>query len=161
MVAGQVNYVSWVIRLFAWDGMLPVGIVLAPIGIELLFPNRRGVMEVMAVTLPVAAFLFRIRAGVRHIASNRCSVVVRGLQYFAFGLAILPLVLFDCVMILSHLMPAGALLATAEDLLVWAVFYVIYLLLMAGAMFPGRSGPSPDDWDSFVPLAERELAGTN
>jgi hypothetical protein len=158
MASGQINFVSWLIRLFAWDGLLPAGMVLAPFGVELLFPHNRGAMEITAVTLPVAAFFLRVRAGARRIGSNRCSVVMRRFQYCAFCFAILPLVLFDCFVILCHLMPEGAF-ADASDLVVCAIFYVTYVLSMAFAMYPGRSEPSPDDWDSFVPLADRELAG--
>jgi hypothetical protein len=159
MTAGRVDMVSWLIRLFAWDGMLPAGIVLAPFGIEFLFPNNRGIMEITAVTLPVMAFLLRIVAGLRRIDSNRCSVSVRRFQYCAFCFAILPLVLVDCAVILAHVMPAGAVFADAKEVVIWGAIYLSYLLLMTFAMYPGRSEPSPDDWDSFVPLAERELAG--
>jgi hypothetical protein len=124
--------------------------LVVPTLIEFCLPNRRGVMEVTAVTLPVAAFLLRIRAGWRHITTNRCSDIVQHFQFFVFCIGILPLVLLDCFMILSHLMPQGALFATQGDLVVLASVFAVYLMIMAVAMYPGRSISSPDDWDELI-----------
>jgi hypothetical protein len=150
MSVGPVNYGSWFIRVVSWDAVLPFCLLFVPKLIELGFPNQRGVMEVTAVTVPIAAFLLRIRAGWRHIMTNRCSDVVQHLQFFVFCLGILPLVLLDCFMILSHLMPQGALLSTNADFIVLAIVFAIYLTLMTIAMYPGRAIASPVDWDELL-----------
>jgi hypothetical protein len=172
MALGHVNYGSWFLRVLAWDGVLPAFIAFAPTGVEVLFPNHRGAVEITAVTLPIAAFGLRIRAGKRHIASNRCSEVVRFFQFCAFCLGILPLVLVDCFMILSHLMP-GAMFETYTDILICAITVSVYLTLMAVAMYPGRAIPSALDWEDGTAFGEggwpeqahsatpfREAAGT-
>jgi hypothetical protein len=141
MSLGRVNYRSWLLRVLTWDTLLPACVGLIPHVVELLFPDHRGVMEVVSVTLPIVAFFLRFHAGKRQIESNRCSEAVRGFQFFIFTLGILPLVLVDCFMILSHLMPEGALFATKTDLLVWTSFFVIYLTSMVVAMYPGPRGP--------------------
>lgn len=135
----RVNYASWLRRLIAWDGLLPVGILIVPTGIEILFPNNRGLLEIAAVALPIAALLLRVRAGKHYIASNQCSMAVRRFQYCVFCFGILPLVLVDCFMILSHLIPKGAALVDDSDLLVLVIFFAIYLSSMAIAMYPGRA----------------------
>ena len=122
----------------------------APTLIDFCFPNRRGVMEITAVTLPVAAFLLRARAGWRHITTNKCSDLVQRFQFFVFCIGILPLVLFDCFMILSRLMPHGDPNATHDELLVLGSAFAAYLVLMAIAMYPGRTIPIPDDWDDLI-----------
>jgi hypothetical protein len=153
MAVGHLNYRLWFIRVISWDAILPFCLLVAPTLIEFCFPNRRGVMEVTAVTLPVAAFLLRIRAGWRHITTNRCSDIVQHFQFFVFCIGILPLVLLDCFMILSHLMPQGAV-ATQGDLVVLASVFAVYLMIMAVAMYPGRSISSPADWDELFACDE-------
>ncbi len=144
----RVNYGSWLLRLIAWDSLLPACLMLAPLVIETLFPKQRGIMEITAVILPIGAFFLRIRAGKRYIASNRCSQKVRWFQHGALYLGIMPLVLIDCVIILSHLMPKGALLASAGDRIVLGLMFGFYLALMAIAMYPGKDDPLwSDEWN--------------
>jgi len=137
-------------RLIAWDGMLPAGIVIVPAGIEILLPNHRGAIEIAAVILPITAFFLRVRAGKHHIASNRCSVAVRRFQFCVFCFAVFPLVLIDCFLVLSHLMPKGALFQADTDLVVWVILFAVYLTSMAVAMYPGRDTIPFDEryeWD--------------
>jgi hypothetical protein len=148
MWIGRVNYRSWLLRILTWDTILPVAVAFVPTAIALFLPNRRGVMEIASVTLPIAAFLLRLRIGKRQIDSNRCSVAVRKFQFCVFFVGILPLVLIDCVIILSHLMPNGALFATSGDLLVWAILAAIYLASMTVAMYPGSAGAANDQHES-------------
>jgi hypothetical protein len=62
--------------------------------------------------------------------------------------------LIDCFMILSHLMPQGALVASESDMLAWAILVGIYLTSMAVAMYPGREESSSADWDDFTALSD-------
>jgi hypothetical protein len=155
MPKGRVDYGSWALRVIAWDAVLPACIAFLPLGVKLLFPDRRGVMEVTAVILPIVALLLRFRAGKRHVASNRCPKAVQRFQFCVFCLGILPLALVDCVIILSDLMPKGALFATEEDRTIWAILLSIYLGSMIIAMYPGRTIPSPDGSDD--PFAFQEI----
>lgn len=152
----RINYGTWLRRVLAWDGLLPVGVVLLPYIVQTFFPNRRAIMEVTAVLLPVAAFFLRVGNGRRQIASNQCSKVIRRLQYSAFCLGILPLVLIDCVLILSHLMPPGALFQARSDLIVWMMLAGIYLASMVIAMYPGQT-LSDNEWDSSFHVLRAEL----
>jgi hypothetical protein len=149
MPAGHVNYRSWLLRVITWDTLLPACVGLIPYGIKLLFPNRRGVIELTAVTLPVAAFFLRLRAGRRQIAANHCSEAVRRFQFGIFVLGVLPLVLVDCFLILTHVMPPGALFAAPGDWLISGIVLGIYLLCMTIAMYPGYS-PAEEEPDPFV-----------
>src|SRR3954471_10416717 len=108
MPKGRVRYDVWALRVVTWDAVLPACVAFVPVGVRLLFPNRRGALELTAVSLPIAAFLLRLAAGRRHIVSNRCSARFQRVQLAIFLLGILPLVLIDCVVVLSDLMPRGA-----------------------------------------------------
>jgi hypothetical protein len=155
MMAGRVSFGSWILRVLTWDGLLQGCIALIPAGIGFLFPDRRGAIEITAVALPIAGFFLRVRAGRRQIASNHCSIALRHVQFGVFGVGILLLVFIDAALILSQVMPAGALFASKGDCLVWAILYSIYLTSMAIAIYPGRvrsySGPepweAPDCWE--------------
>lgn len=138
-MANQVNYRTWFFRVITWDGLLPACILLAPTVAELLLPHNRGLIEFMAVATPIVAFFARIRAGKHHIASNHCTRVVRAIQFCVFCLGLFPLVLIDAVVILSHVMPAGALFAAKEDRIVFVALVSIYLAAMLIAMYPGRA----------------------
>ena len=124
--------------------MLPIGIALVPYAIEWLLPNRRGAIEIAAVTLPIAAFFARIVAGRRHITANNCSARFRQFQFVVFGFAVFMLVFFDAVLMLSHIMPPGAPGASWTELIVLGTIAMTYLALMAIAMYPGREKPLPE-----------------
>jgi hypothetical protein len=144
--AGRVNYVSWLLRLLSWDGLLPLCIAVAPNGVKLLFPNQPEAIAAAAVLLPIAAFLLRVRAGTRHIASNHCSKGVRFLQYCVFALGITPLIMIDCFIVLDHVQPGGLFaIRTPEDRLFLAILITFYLTTMAIAMYPGRTIPVADE----------------
>jgi hypothetical protein len=142
MPTGRVKYGSWLLRVAGWDGLLPAYVVLAPTAVELLIPNNPGAVELTAVVLPIAAFVVRYNAGKRHIASHNCSRVIRAAQFCVFCVGIALLVLIDAVLMLSHLMPQGALFAAREDRIVWAVLFSVYVTAMTIAMYPGRAESS-------------------
>lgn len=133
----RTSYLSWFLRTVAWDGLLPVVVIVVPYAVEWLFPNRRGLIEVTGVVLPIAAFFLRIHTGRKQIALNRCSPGVRLFQFCVFCLGIFPLIAIDSLLALSHVMPQGALFQNRTDLIVWTVLIGIYLAAMTVAMYPG------------------------
>jgi hypothetical protein len=147
-MAHRASISSWLIRLIAWDGVLPVAILSAPFLVRWLIPDNRSAIELTAVVLPLVAFFVRYQVGRRHIASNDCGPVVRRVQVVVLCLGIFVLVLIDAVMVLCHVMPKGAAFTTTTDLIVWMVLYAIYLAAMALAMYPG----SPWHSDPVDPL---------
>lgn len=136
MPAGRINFISWLSAVVFWDGVLPVGVILLPMLVQLLFPHQRAPVELIAVGVPIVAFFVRIRAGATRIRSNRCGRTFQSLQLGAFGLGIFILVIFDAVMILMHIMPPDAF--SHSDLIIFGILYLAYYLLMLMAMFPGR-----------------------
>lgn len=137
MVVRQVNLGAWLFRVLTWDGLLPACVVLFPTVIELLLPNNRAAIEVIAVVLPIIGFFLRVRAGRRQIASNKCGAAFRIFQFCMFSLGILVLTLIDAVVILSHVMPPGAWCVDRTDLVVWVILSSVYLTSMGMAMYPG------------------------
>jgi hypothetical protein len=60
-------------------------------------------------------------------------------QFIVFGCAALSLVCIDALLILSLVMPRGALWQTETDRILWVVVVSVYLLAMTFAMYPGKT----------------------
>ena len=133
---------TWLIRFLGWDGLVPAAIWLLPFAVRLLVPKIPLLIEVMAVILPIVAFFLRFKVGVWHISMNRCGRIVRSGQFVALCCAILVLALVDAVIILTNVMPKGAL--TRSDLVFLGYIYVFYLSCMIFALYPGlTNSPKP------------------
>lgn len=141
MAVRRVNFGFWLLRVLTWDTLLPACVVLLPTVIEILIPNNRVAIEVTAVALPIIGFFVRLGAGRRQIASNNCGVAFRRFQSCVFCVGIFPLVLADSFLILSHLLPQGALFAHRTDCVLWVILVSIYLASMSVAMYPGATEP--------------------
>lgn len=139
-----VDWRLWLWRLAKWDGMIPLVVWQLPKLIRTLLPNQRGVIEIVAIALPIAAFLLRVKFGRRHIRANQVGDRMRWMQFALFYVAAVLLALLDCVMVLSNLFPQG-LLVDRNDIIVTAVLYAIYFALMSVAMCPGRPDKSDAD----------------
>jgi hypothetical protein len=126
----------WLVRVAAWDGMLPVVVWSLPLVALQLFPGRRGPIELLGVVLPITAFLIRFFVGVRAIRTNHCGRLVRGLQGIALWAGLFLLLIVDTLQILRLVMPPGAF-KDRESLIGFVVFYSIYIVCMAFAMYPG------------------------
>ena len=116
MLEWQLDLGKWVLRLFAWDGALPAGVLLIPSLVGLALPNNRGAIEITAVVLPNVAFFVRFLVGKRHIESNNCPNAMKILQLCVLCLCILLLLLVDAFVVLLHVMPwqAGGSRATTS-----------------------------------------------
>ncbi len=129
----------WLLRVLMWDGLLPAGVVLVPTFVEFRFPNNRGAIELTALALPSVGLLIRLWIGRRFIAANHCTVSVRKLQFCALFLGIFLLAFLEGVLILTHVMPSGALFVHQTDVVIFAMLFSTYLLLMSIAMYPGQA----------------------
>jgi Gpi18-like mannosyltransferase len=137
---GHIDFAAWLFRLFTWDGVLPTCMMFLPAVIEQLWPNR-GAIETATVVLPIVFFFVRIVVGCRHIDANHCSPGFQRVQAWALVLGVFILVFLDAVMILSNVIPRGAV--NLDDVVFVAIIVSIYLVPMAVAMYPGRSKPKP------------------
>jgi hypothetical protein len=133
----RLNVRSWLLRVFAWDGVLPLVILGLPHAVHLCFPRAHGAIEILSIVLPISAFFIRLVVGFRHIRENRCPAFVKQLQYAALFLGILGLVIFDAFMILQLTMPQGAF-QPGDWLILFGILFVFYLPCMVLAMYPGR-----------------------
>jgi len=128
---------TWSARVITYDGLLPLAVWLTPWFVALVVPNRRGVIEILAILLPVVGCLIRFSLGRRLITGNLCSPQVRRCQFAALSLGLVLLALIDCVIVLLYVMPRGAFGQPAD----WGILvglWTVYFSLMAGAMYPGR-----------------------
>jgi hypothetical protein len=125
---------QWLFRLFAWDGLLPPAIWLLPLLLRNLMPKNDVAIAFVIVLVPIAALFVRYSVGMKHIRENHCGPIIRGFQTRVFWIAILMMVLVDVLAIaMQDIVPF-------EDQMVFALIaYVIYLPLMAFALYPGFS----------------------
>lgn len=135
----SIKYRDWFLRVLCWDGALPAAVFLVPHLAKRLLPDRPGIIELLAIVVPIAALFSRFIAGTRVIRSNHCAESCRQLQFIALGAALVILLLTEAVLMLSHNMPAGALFAAEKDRTVWTIFAAVYLSNMLFAMYPGRA----------------------
>jgi hypothetical protein len=134
----RINYRAWLVRVIAWDGVLPLLLWLSPFLVRLLVPGiNKDAGVLLAVPLPICVFFIRIWFGARHIDANRCEKF-RVIQYYCFLFAILVLLFVDALLLALH----GELdenwaayLSLLRDL---SIPFAVYLALMAVAMYPGR-----------------------
>ena len=125
----------WLVRLFCWDGVLPVIIWASPGLLLTLFPNDRGPIEIFAIFAPTVGVIARFYVGRKTIRANHCPPLVQSVQIACLCLGILLLFFLDAFMILMHLMPAQGF---GEEWHIFAMLFTAYFSLMALAMFPGR-----------------------
>jgi hypothetical protein len=137
------EYLNWFLRVLCWDGLLPAVVFLVPHIALLLLPNRPGVIELLAIVVPIAALFSRFVAGSRVIKSNHCAERCRQLQFMALAVALMILLLTEAALMLSHNMPPGALFAAEKDRIVWTVFAAVYFTNVVFAMYPGRASSGP------------------
>jgi hypothetical protein len=124
------------VRLALWDGLLPLGMLQAPIVIRHLFPGQvHAGADLAAVILPIFAFIIRLAAGGRHFTSHSH----QRWQPYLFVVAISVLVMFDGLSILFCLDPQ---VAGAAEWGVVGAFFGAYLMCVAIAFFPF---PTDDD----------------
>jgi len=128
--------VIWLGRVGTYDGILPVLVWLAPWCVAFAFPGRRGVIEVLAILLPVVGFLVRYGIGRHLISRNACGDGMRRLQFVMLCLGLGLLAFIDCVIVLLNVMPKGAL-RQPGDWMVFTGLASLYLGCMGFAMFPG------------------------
>ena len=135
----RIDYTAWFFSVLTWDAALPFLVAVVPLFLEQLFPNRRGVIEFTAVVLPIGAFLLRMRKGKRQIDANACSTKVRRIQFGFFFFGLLPLLMFEAVITLTAIVPAGLQFKDPVDYIVFGVMGAVYLICMIIAMYPGRT----------------------
>lgn len=145
--AGHVDYVGWFLRLLGWDIVLTAVVAIVPVVVQLVFPGNPDAIDFIAVPLPILAFLLRACSGWYHIQANGCDIEMRQQQTSAFMLALVMLGTFDTMMIMSHIIPAPGPLAQI-DYFIYGGLFLLYLGLMACAMYPGRVKRA-DEWENF------------
>ena len=126
---------SWLMRLLKWDGIMPTIIWSVPFLIRAVLPKFREPIELVAVVLPIVAFFIRYSVGMRYIRSNHCGKTTRNFQIIILRAGLMILALLDAVLVLTHVMPQGVIVAS--DIMILVILYVIYLLAMVFALYPG------------------------
>ena len=134
---GQVDIGLWVLRVCAWDGLLPACVLFVPILVHVLLPNNRGLIDFVGLTFPVGAFFIRLFVGTRHIWSNGCSNAFREVQACLLYLGVFVFVLVDTMLILSH--EVQGVFANRDDNITMVVCVSIYLVCLVSQCTPDEA----------------------
>lgn len=129
----RIDYYRWFWRVVAWDGLLPILVITTSIIVRAHLRNYPLLVEFVAVTVPFTFFWIRARVGISQVLRNNCSQILRSVQFGLFGVAILFLVLLECLVILS---PPEVLFADRNRRFI-GLFSMAYLLVMIIAWYPG------------------------
>lgn len=147
--------IDWLRRLVMWDGILPLAVWATPRAAQWLLPGEIWPIEVLGVTLPILAFLARFFAGMAVVRRQQPRAVFHAVKVVILFFGLCFLLIIDVAMILKLAMPKGAVEGEG-DLIGCAVFYGLYVAMMALATWPGtRSLPRPaNDVSSTDDFAE-------
>lgn len=135
-MAVHVQYGTWLYRVVAWDGLLPVFTMLVPVVLDYMFPVNPKLRDIAITVVPIVTFFARLSVGVRHVSSNQVGKAVRTVQYLAFILGILVLFTLDGLLLVMSAFRDGQMVK-GDELPVVGVWFGIYLVFMVVAMFPG------------------------
>jgi len=123
------RYTDWILSTLCWDGALPIAVVSLPNRIMLAWPGRPGLVQVIALLIPITAFFVR---GAHGFKRNRAGQF-RLWQTAMFVIGILLLALWETTFILFTGMPNIA--QHSDWYILWAL-YSAYVISMAIAFFP-------------------------
>jgi len=136
--ARAVDYSIWIGRVISWDGLLPCFVSALSLACGSLFPNNQLFAELLMVGLPIAAFLFRFSVGTKQIRYNYCSRTLQYAQLCALTVAIFLMIFVDFMIVLFAFVPKKNRPLNADDISVFAVMILVYIILVLFAMYPGR-----------------------
>ena len=126
---------TWALRLLALDGALPVVVVILPHVVQHAFPKVPHALPMFATLVLAIGCVYRFYAGRHHILTNQCGRVFRIVQTVALIFGIVLIVFNDCLIMVLKTMPGDAL---SREFGLMVFVYVVYLLSMAFALYPGR-----------------------
>jgi hypothetical protein len=104
-----------------------------------------------SVLIPIAAFLLRWGIGRGHILKNHCGPFFRQVQTCCFYVGLISILLGECIALCIHAFDDDD--AALAAIVAMTPFYLLYLLLMTLAMYPGREPIPPEaitrvgNWD--------------
>jgi hypothetical protein len=121
---------EWALSVFCWDGLLPVAVLSIPKILHVVFPNWKIGLAIVAVFGPVLALSIRFVFGWQRMRRGQAYIW----QLIVFTVAISALFLFEAF-ILNDELGGGPKIA---DPTVVSVMFLVYLAMMAIALFPAR-----------------------
>ncbi|HET6425152.1 MAG TPA: hypothetical protein VFG20_15805 [Planctomycetaceae bacterium] len=138
---------SWLARLLAWDGVLPLFVWTIPAVLDRVVPHERAMVMLSAILLPVAAVVIRFYVGKAMIDTNRCTPRFRIVQLTCLCIGLLVLMCLDSLLItlFSLDLPGDPLDELVAALGVFAILYTPYLAFLAVAMYPGANAETEPD----------------
>ena len=137
-----INYRQWILRIIYWDGILPIFVSFVSVAVASFLGNNRPLAETLMVVLPIVALFIRFSIGRKHILGNNCGGIFKGVQTGALGFAILIFLFADFLVVLSAFIPKNRGLPPPEDVPIYIVALLLYLVLVIIAMYPGRESAS-------------------
>lgn len=134
---------NWFLRVLTWDGLLPAVVWAVPVLLMSVLPDGELLVLTLGVILPIVALIVRFYVGHAMIVRNRCGPWFRKLQVVCLGLGLFVLMCLDSLLITLFTLQLDGGNNPEDDwrvqLVIFAMFYLPYLILLAVAMYPGRT----------------------
>jgi hypothetical protein len=134
------RYQEWALSIVCWDGALPFIVVAVSELVIWIFPNQDAVQVIFNVFIPIAAFFIRAAMADRQFKHGR----QYSWQVLLFFGAIFYLVLLDALFIIFCALPKQRALRNQQvgrdDWYNLGIMYLVYLAIIAIALFPFRRG---------------------
>jgi hypothetical protein len=123
-------YRNWVLTIFCWDGLLPVVVILLPVGLKFILPRWPVVGAIAGLLLPVTALSVRVVVGFIRLRSGHSFLW----QLIVFLVGISTLFLVEAFWLNDLTMPGPKI---NQPTLLLQMF-LFYLLMMTFSLFPAR-----------------------
>ena len=134
---GSVDYSVWLNRVIGWDAVLPLVVSYGSLLIARYLQKQPPADILALVGLPTLAFTVRLLVGRVQINHNTCGPLFRMLQFVALLIALVVLAFVDFFVALGAFVGNNGPQIPPAPL--WTVTLVVYVTLVALAMYPGRT----------------------
>lgn len=144
---------EWILRVFLWDGVLPIVSWLVPAVLQVFAHAQPWVIVVALIFLPAISALIRRDAGHRAIRENRCGPLVKGLQGSLLNLVVAAFLVCDIGLTFCHFDRQFLWLDLFQILIAnpMTVLIVVlsYFSTMAFVMYPGPRLVEVDEFEQY------------
>ena len=146
MTHRRLNIGGWLLRVFAWDGLVPVAMLLLSWGLALVDAGGNEWIDFLPVALPIVAIFVRLALGIQTISANHCSAQQRQAQLFLLVFGLVLLAVIECMLMLAPTLPPGmGPFDEPGGLQIVGWILLAYFCFVTVAMYPGRESITTDD----------------
>ena len=126
-----------VLRMLAWDGLLPLVVLVVPYLVRLVLPQFPDAIVVAAIVVSIVAFFLRVYIGCCYICANQCGKWLRRFQLLTLNLGVFTLMFVETLVMVLQDLPGNANVGIGL-LIVLAPFYAFYIACMLITLYSGE-----------------------